>query len=99
MNLLAKLIGLLDNILCYISERWPGIRAALFIYVVLSWGVGFWIEGFFRGRFDLASCWVGVGAIGAVGLTEVGKEAAAWATYYVKSKFNTPQGQDPDTKG
>jgi len=62
-----------------------GLFAAVFVLV--SWGIGYYANALFGMHFDLGSCWQGVGAIGA-GLVGLFK-------WLVDSKFNTGPGMMP----
>ncbi|GMB00450.1 hypothetical protein [Pelosinus sp. IPA-1] len=38
------------------------------IFVFLSWAVGYYANGLYGSKFELASCWQGLAAIGSPGL-------------------------------
>jgi len=40
------------------------------IFIIVSWGVGYYANALFGAKFDLASCWQGISAagVGLVGL-------------------------------
>lgn len=73
-----------------------GVFIMFFIlFVLLSWGVGFYANGFYGLKFDLGSIWQGLGAcVAAISglLTLAGVDLAK---HYINSKFNSPNGENP----
>lgn len=73
-----------------------GVLILFFIlFVLLSWGVGYYANGFFGYKFDLGSIWQGLGAcVAAISglLTLAGVDLAK---HYINSKFNSPNGENP----
>ena len=63
--------------------------------VLFSWLYGYWSNGLTGTRFEVNSCWTGVGAIAAGIVTVIGLAKAAWTKYAADSRFNTPMGQMP----
>jgi len=57
------------------------------MFVIVSWGIGYYANALFNMHFDLASCWSGIGAIG-VGLVGLLK-------WLVDSGLNTNKGDMP----
>ena len=74
-----------------------GVFIMFFIlFVLLSWGVGFYANGFYGFKFDLGSIWQGLGAcVAAISglLTLAGVDLAK---HYIDSKFNSPKGETPE---
>lgn len=82
---LITLIGLL--ICCFV------------LFVLMSWGVGYYRNGLYGTRFDLGSVWQGLGACAtAIGslLTLAGVNLGK---KYIDSKFNSPLGEKPRKEG
>lgn len=73
-----------------------GVLILFFIlFVLLSWGVGYYANGFYGLKFDLGSIWQGLGAcVAAISglLTLAGVDLAK---HYINSKFNSPNGENP----
>ena len=73
-----------------------GVFIMFFIlFVLLSWGVGYYANGFYGYKFDLGSIWQGLGAcVAAISglLTLAGVDLAK---HYIDSKFNSPKGETP----
>ncbi len=73
-----------------------GVLILFFIlFVLLSWGVGYYANGFYGLKFDLGSIWQGLGAcVAAISglLTLAGVDLAK---HYINSKFNSPGGENP----
>lgn len=61
--------------------------------VLFSWLYGYWSNGLTGTRFEVNSCWTGVGAIAAGIVTVIGLAKAAWTKYAADSRFNTPIGE------
>lgn len=65
------------------------------LFVLLSWFVGFYMNGFFGFKFELSSVWQGLGAcVTAISglLTLAGVNLAK---HYVDSRYNSAQGEKP----
>lgn len=56
--------------------------------VLLSWFIGYWLNGIFGMKFDINSCWQGIGACG-MGLVGLMK-------WLVDSTKNSPLGMPPN---
>lgn len=65
------------------------------IAVMASWFVGFWANALAGTKFDLGSCWQGIGVIiaGLGGITALAK--AAWTKYDIDSRYNSIGGLPP----
>lgn len=65
-----------------------GLFAAL--VVLLSWLIGYWLNGLYGMKFDINSCWQGISAcgMGLVGLLK----------WLVDSTKNSPAGMPPNFK-
>ena len=77
-----------------------GLLICVFVlFVLLSWGVGYYSNGLYGTRFDLGSVWQGLGACAtAIGslLTLAGVNLGK---QYIDSKFNSPLGEKPRKEG
>ncbi len=65
------------------------------LFVLLSWAVGYYANGFWGLKFDLGSIWQGLGAcIAAISglLTMAGVNLAK---HYVDSRYNSKAGERP----
>jgi len=66
----------------------------LFLCLVLcSWLIGYWANALYGTKFELSSCWTGVGVVitGLGGVAALAK--AAWTKYGIDGEFNTLPGQ------
>lgn len=69
------------------------------LFVLFSWGVGYYLNGLAGYKFDLGSIWQGLGACAtAIGslLTLAGVNLGK---QYIDSKFNSPMGEKPRREG
>ncbi len=82
---LVTLIGLL--ICCFV------------LFVLLSWGVGFYLNGIFGYKFDLGSVWQGIGACAAAVGSMLTLAGVNFSKQYIDSKFNSPLGEKPRREG
>ncbi|SFM41464.1 hypothetical protein [Pelosinus propionicus] len=59
--------------------------------VLMSWLIGYWANALYSTKFDLNSCWTGVGVVvtGLGGVAALAK--AAWTKYSTDSQFNSLQ--------
>ena len=77
-----------------------GLLVCLFIlFVLVSWGVGYYANGFYGMKFDLGSIWQGLGAcVTAIGslMTMAGVNLGK---KYIDSKYNSPAGEKPVKEG
>lgn len=75
----------------FMTLAWGG----MLIVVAFSWLYGYWSNGLLGTKFDLGSCWQGIGAIltGFASIAALAK--AAWTKYQADSEFNTPLGEIP----
>lgn len=65
------------------------------LFVLISWGVGFYLNGLYGFKFDLGSIWQGLGAcVTAIGslMTMAGVNLGK---QYIDSRFNSPPGEKP----
>lgn len=68
----------------------------LFLCLVLaSWLIGYWANALYGTKFELNSCWTGVGVVvtGLGGVAALAK--AAWTKYGHDSQFNSLLGSPP----
>lgn len=69
------------------------------LFVLMSWGVGYYANGLYGMKFDLGSIWQGLGAcVTAIGslLTMAGVNLGK---KYIDSKYNSPAGEKPRREG
>lgn len=81
---LSELITLIGILIC-----------CFVLFVLVSWGVGYYANGLLGLKFDLGSIWQGLGAcVAAIGslLTMAGMNLGR---QYIDSKFNSPPGERP----
>jgi hypothetical protein len=64
------------------------VFAAMFLLLFLFWSIGYFANGLFGAKFDLASCWGGFAALGGSG-------TLAAVKYIYDSKYNTAEGEKP----
>lgn len=65
------------------------------LFVLLSWSVGYYLNGLAGYKFDLGSIWQGLGAcVTAIGslMTMAGVNLGK---QYIDSRFNSPPGEKP----
>ena len=65
------------------------------LFVLMSWGIGYYANGFFGMKFDLGSIWQGLGACVAAITGLLTLAATSLAKLYVNSRYNSPQGEKP----
>lgn len=68
----------------------------MLVAVAVSWLYGYWSNGLYGTKFDLDSCWKGVGAVvaGFAGITALA--GVAWAKWKTDSEHNTAPGEQPN---
>lgn len=65
--------------------------------VMVSWLYGYWSNALTGTKFELGSCWQGIGTV-VTGLGGVaGLAGVAWSKYHIDSKYNSPAGMKPPT--
>lgn len=65
--------------------------------VMVSWLYGYWSNALTGTKFELGSCWQGIGTV-VTGLGGVaGLAGVAWSKYHIDSKYNSPAGIKPPT--
>lgn len=68
------------------------------LFVLASWGVGYYANGFFGLKFELGSIWQGLGAC-ITAITGLFTLAGVnLAKHYVDSRYNSAQGEKPKGK-
>ena len=65
------------------------------LFVLLSWGVGYYANGFFGMKFELGSIWQGLGACVAAITGLLTLAGVNLAKHYVDSRYNSPNGEKP----
>ena len=68
------------------------------LFVLLSWGIGYYANGFFGMKFELNSIWQGLGACVAAITGLLTLAATSLAKLYVNSRYNSPQGERPQQR-
>lgn len=64
--------------------------------VLISWLAGYWLNALYGYKFEINSCWQGVGAVVA-GLGGVAALAgSAWIKLWIDSKYNSVLGEKPE---
>lgn len=84
------------------QKNWLGLVIVLLCLMMLficavmaSWLYGYWSNALAGTRFELSSCWQGVGVV-VTGLGGVASMAGVcWAKYNTDSKLNSPPGERP----
>ena len=73
-----------------------GVLIMTFIlFVLLSWAIGFYANGFFGYKFELGSIWQGLGACVAAITGLITMAGTSLAKLYVNSRYNSAQGEAP----
>lgn len=71
------------------------ILSFMVIAIAFSWLFGYWAGGLYGMKFDLQSCWAGLGAI-VTGIGSILTMAGiSLGKHYIDSKFNSPIGDSP----
>jgi hypothetical protein len=65
------------------------------LFVLVSWGIGFYANGFFGYKFDLGSIWQGLGACVAAITGLLTLALSSLAKWYVDSRYNSAEGEKP----
>ena len=68
---------------------------AFILFVLISWGIGFYANGFFGYKFDLGSIWQGLGACVAAITGLLTLALSSLAKWYVDSRYNSAEGEKP----
>lgn len=68
------------------------------LFVLVSWGIGFYANGFWGYKFELGSIWQGLGACVAAITGLLTLAATSLAKLYVDSRYNSPQGEKPQRR-
>ena len=69
------------------------------LFVLLSWAIGYYANGFFGMKFELGSIWQGLGACVAAITGLITMAGTSLAKLYVNSRYNSPQGEQPQRMG
>jgi hypothetical protein len=85
------------------QANWLALVILLTVYwmfflciISLSWLYGYWSNPLFGTKFEIASCWTGIGATIAAFATIVGLAGVSWAKYHTDSKFNSEENKPVD---
>ena len=73
---------MLDKIRLHLIE----IFACMFLMLFVFWSIGYWANALFNTKFDLASCWGGVAALGGSG-------TLAAIKYIYDSQYNSEENK------
>ena len=77
-----------------------GLLVCVFVlFVLLSWGVGYYMNGLLGYKFDLGSVWQGIGACAAAVGSLLTMAGMNLGRKYIDSKFNSPTGVAPKREG
>lgn len=79
----------MKNFLEFLHDYVWGIIVFMFIIVFCAWLGGYIMNGLYGAKFDLASCWAGITAIGGIAGTVLVK-------WNIDSKNNSGQGEMPN---
>lgn len=77
-------MSMLEKITKHLIE----IFACMFLLLFVFWAVGYFANGLYDYKFDLASCWGGIAALSGSG-------TLAAIKYIYDSKYNTKEGERP----
>lgn len=86
------MIARINKIINFIGKQWVGVVIAMVMALFLFWTIGYFSNGIYGTKFELQSCWLGVGAITTAGAIGLGK-------YFTDSKHNSESGKSPINKG
>lgn len=76
----------------FLHDNWVGVILTMTLILFFVYLYAFFRNGHYGERYDLASCWAGVGAIAAAAAT-------GWGKWIVDSKLNSVDGQMPAKQG
>lgn len=68
---------------------------AFILFVLLSWAIGYYANGFWGYKFDLGSIWSGLSACVAAITGLLTLAATSLTKLYINSRYNSPQGEKP----
>ena len=68
------------------------------LFVLLSWAIGYYANGFFGFKFELGSIWQGLGACVAAITGLITMAGTSLAKLYVNSRYNSLPGEKPVSK-
>ena len=92
------------SIAAWLEKHWIALVIMLVCFmmlfltaVMMSWLYGYWSNALSGTKFELNSCWQGIGTV-VTGLGGVaGLAGVAWSKYHIDSKYNSPAGIKPLT--
>lgn len=88
--------NLFGRLLCFIAEAYLGILGLMVILMVIAGLAGYIANGTYGTKFVPKDMWDGILVVSGVNALALAPKLTEFAKYYVKSKFNTEQGVDPD---
>ena len=77
------------KIMNFLHDNWVGIVFMMMLTLFFVWLFAFFANGLYGYKFDLSSCWAGIGAIATAAAT-------GWGKWIIDSKYNTNQGEKPN---
>lgn len=80
--------NLVTGFMSWIQRFWLSIIILSFFMVFVSWMIGYYANALYGMRFDLASCWQGLGTIGGAGFI-------AGIKYLIDSSMNSAKAEMP----
>ena len=82
--------------LCFVAEYYIGIIGVSTVLMTLIGIVFSIVNGLYGLKFVPKDMWDGILVVAGVNALALAPKLTEFAKYYVKSKFNTEQGVDPD---
>lgn len=79
----------MQKIMDFLHDNWVGIIFIMTLILFFAWLAGYIANGLYNCRFDLSSCWAGVGSIASAGVL-------GWGKWFVDSRENSPPGEMPN---
>ena len=87
-----------EQFLCFIAEYYVGIIGVITVTMALI-GITFAvINGVYGTKFVPKDMWDGILVIAGANAVALAPKLTEFARYYVKSKYNTDMGVDPEKK-
>lgn len=87
--------NIIKTIAKFLSDNIMGVIVIEFVLLFVFWTIGYFSNALYGLKFDLASCWTGVGAIFGTAVMGGLQKILAYAQYKTDSIYNTPQYVKP----
>lgn len=81
----------------FISENIIGVIVTEFVLLFVFWTIGYFSNALYGLKFDLSSCWTGVGAIFGTAVMGGLQKILSYSQYKIDSIYNTPKDTAPGT--